>query len=320
MQRSGRFAFRIFLAYLAVFPGSTLTVALDRVPVWGVWMGSALLIVQGLAVLIWLIEFGGRRGALLGLLVFLLAWGVEHLGVATGLPFGHYSYTAALQPQLPGGVPLAIPCAWLVVVVGAWQIAAAGQGPKTEDQKTSGTLVYRPWSLVGTATLVVLLDLQIEPVATLVNRYWVWHDTGPYYGIPTSNFIGWWVVGLGIALLVDRMLGETRSAEREAQSAERRIENQEQVGAKENQKLRIQNSAFKTPHLVRSIPACLYLLSTLMFAVVNLARGFPAAGLIGVGVLVGFCTLVLRPGRAVRPPLLQGLSIRKTQRYEDTQG
>ncbi|HET9221144.1 MAG TPA: carotenoid biosynthesis protein, partial [Roseiflexaceae bacterium] len=100
-----RVALALFLLYLAVFPGSTITVALDQVPAWGEWMGGALLLLQGAIVLCWLLGSYGRRGALAAALVFLLAWGVEHLGVTTGFPFGRYSYTAQLQPQLFGTVP-----------------------------------------------------------------------------------------------------------------------------------------------------------------------------------------------------------------------
>src|SRR5262245_13591812 len=127
-QQFRRLALSLFLLYLAVFPGSTLTVALDRVPAWGAWMGAGLLIVQGAAVLCWLIGHAGRRGAGAGLLVFLLAWAVEHIGVTTGLPFGRYHYTGLLQPQLFGVVPLAILCAWLMVTIGAWQLGQVADG------------------------------------------------------------------------------------------------------------------------------------------------------------------------------------------------
>jgi len=45
------------------------------------------------------------------------------------MPFGHYHYTGALQPQLFGTIPLAIPCAWLMVAAGAWQIATTDDRP-----------------------------------------------------------------------------------------------------------------------------------------------------------------------------------------------
>lgn len=263
----------LFMLYLAVFPGSTLVVALDRVPAGGDWMGAALLLGQGAAVLCWMLGHHGRGGALAALLVALLAWGVEHVGVRTGLPFGRYSYTAQLQPQLLGGVPLPIVAAWLMAAMGAWQLAGWRGRPTVQRVPLA-------------ATLVLLLDLQIETVATLVNRYWVWLDSGPYYGVPTANFIAWWLVGLGAGLICSSALDSPTQgielAKKEPQSA---------VG----RPMRNDRSQPFAPHaslwrhwwlrVQANIPAWLYLLSTLMFTVVNLARGYTLAGLVGAAVL-----------------------------------
>lgn len=240
----------LFIAYLGVLPGSMLVVALDRVPAWGEWMGGALLIGQGAAVLCWLLGAHGWRGALAALLVFGLAWGVEHAGVTTGAPFGHYAYTPVLQPQLLGVVPLAIACAWVMVALGAWQIAT-----------------YRPartrlGAAARAATLVLLLDLQIETVATKINPYWVWHDSGAYYGVPLANFVAWWLVGLGMALVLSYVAADCR-----LQDADCRLR------------------ATRLARVFQVIPAALYCLSTLMFTVVNLARGYELAGLVGAVVL-----------------------------------
>ncbi|MFN8505446.1 carotenoid biosynthesis protein, partial [Kouleothrix sp.] len=242
-------ALGIFLLYLALLPGSMLVVALDRVPAWGDWMGGLLLLLQGAAVLSWLIGRYGRRGALAAVPVFLVAWGVEHLGVTTGFPFGRYEYTATLQPQFFGVVPLPIACAWLMVGFGAWQLAGGERGARAPGRT----------ALVA-ATLVLALDLQIETVATRVNSYWVWFDSGPYYGVPTANFIAWWLVGLAIALAIQRSLPgrQVPALARRGWAGE----------------------------LTRIIPAALYLLNTLMFAVVNLARGYPLAGMLGVVTLL----------------------------------
>jgi uncharacterized membrane protein len=306
-------ALGLFLVYLAVFPGSTLTVALDRVPGWGEWMGGALLLLQGAIVLFWLAAGYGPRGALAAGLVAVLAWGVEHLGVVSGFPFGRYRYTDMLQPQLLGVVPLAIPCAWLMVALGAWQLATAGLGLRAGyrlsvpafggRRKTIGAgwsssiaglqsrqpgsrtrLAVFCWPALGAATLVLLLDLQIETIATAVNRYWVWLDGGAYYGVPTANFVAWWLVGLGMAAVVGGVLGSIRPPASE-------------VG------LPLRRAAL---FLFRNIPACLYLLNTLMFSAVNLARGYAAAGLIGAAVLCATAlALAARRGAARGPAVAQ---------------
>jgi uncharacterized membrane protein len=279
----------LFCVYVAVFPGSTLTVALDRVPAWGEWMGGALLILQGAIVLCWLVGYYGRRGAFAVLLVGLLAWGVEYAGVTTGFPFGRYSYTAMLQPQI-GAVPLAIVAAWLMVAIGAWQLASGRAGDKAmvrggdkDERRLVASSPRRPVMAVA-ATLVLLLDLQIETVATAINRYWVWLDGGPYYGVPTANFVAWWLVGLGMALLVGVLLNGRNPESILPGSTGSRSESvvrRPLSVAKDDRRRTTDNGR----HVSR-VPTYLYLLSTLMFTAINLARGYVAAGLIGVMVLL----------------------------------
>jgi hypothetical protein len=160
------------------------------------------------------------------------------------------------------------------------------------------SVVGGQWSVVGiAATLVLLLDMQIETVATAINRYWVWLDSGPYYAVPTANFIAWWVVGGALALVVVRGLGR-----------EQRTENKEQRVKNKTSQLvdhapRITHHASRITHhasrIQPLIPAALYLLSTVMFSVVNLARGYSVAGLIGVMILV---VVALMAGRGRRAP------------------
>jgi putative membrane protein len=277
-----RLALFLFWLYLAIFPGSTIVVALDRVPQWGGWMGGALLLLQGTVALCWLLGAHGARGGLVALLVFSLAWGIEHVGVTAGVPFGRYVYSSMLQPQLFGAVPLAIPCAWLMVAIGAWQLATTDDRRPTADDRSLVAVISRRSSVVLAATLVLLLDLQIETVTTRINQYWIWLDSGPYYGVPTANFVAWWLVGLAMALLVTKVLAVTnhQAIKPSALFTSRRF-----------------TSAF--------LPAYLYLLSTLMFAIVNLAHGYILAGMVGVMVLMAVA-LAARPTVA-RRPLFQGV-------------
>jgi putative membrane protein len=271
-------------------------------------MGGALLLLQGAIVLCWLLGSYGRRGALAAVLVFLLAWGVEHLGVITGFPFGRYSYTAQLQPQLLDIVPLAIPCAWLMVAVGAWQIAdcrlqiadlflsgyrsqVAGRRSQVTDlQPVTLSPCHRvivsschrvpqqaTRKMFLAATLVLLLDLQIEPVATAINRYWVWLDGGAYYGVPATNFAAWWAVGLVMAVVVRWALGwpDQRPTTNDQRPTDTMLSAQH-----------LMFCVLRFTFCV--IPVALYLLNTLMFAAINLARGYTIAGVVGLVVLAVF--------------------------------
>ena len=43
------------------------------------------------------------------------------------------------------------------------------------------------------STLGVMYDLFTDPVAVAL-KVWVWSYDGPWYGVPTSNFIGWLIM------------------------------------------------------------------------------------------------------------------------------
>ena len=300
-----RAALALFLLYLAVFPGSTITVALGRVPAWGAWMGSALLLLQGAIVLCWLTGGYGRRGALVAALVFLLAWGVEHLGVTTGFPFGRYRYTDQLQPQLFGAVPLAIPCAWLMVAVGAFHFRFLILDFRLTDATSIKTLKSKIKNWVTVAIMVLLLDMQIEPVATVINRYWVWLDGGAYYGVPATNFAAWWAIGLAIAAVEGRVLGWPNSRPPPAPStrpfpspSRARAGNQRPPDNRHRTHL-LTLCVLRFTFYV--IPAGLYLLNTLMFAAINLAWGNVRAGAVGLAILIVSTLVALRlPIRSTR--------------------
>lgn len=195
-----------FGVFCFVFPFATFLLSFDLMP-WGMeWMSSLLLAMLGLSCGAWMVVNFGRKGLLLSLAVFALGVALEYVGVITGVPFGEYRYTGMLMPGLPGGVPLAIGFAWLLIVVGSlftarWLLAYVKQG--------RGNLW--PAVLLG-AVLAVGLDLLLEPVAYHVKGYWEWQApvSDGYYGVPWSNFATWLVAALGLNWLVSRTTGEKK--------------------------------------------------------------------------------------------------------------
>jgi hypothetical protein len=102
----------------------------------------------------------------------LAGFAAEALGVATGFPFGRYQYTETLSPSLCG-VPMVMAAAWSVLIVYARQMTP---------------------SPVRGAAWMTAMDLVIDPMAAGRLGYWAWEGTGPYYGIPWTNFAGWFFV------------------------------------------------------------------------------------------------------------------------------
>lgn len=255
----------LFGCYLFLYPGSIVLVALDRVPVWGTWMGGALLILLGALAGLWLTVNFGRWGAMASLWVLFLSWLIEHVGATTGFPFGAYSYTDVLQPQIFGVVPLAIPFAWLLIVTAA--MGTAELLLERDGHAANADLRVSPSKVLIAAAFALLLDVTIEPFAVHINHYWVWSgDAGEgYYGIPASNFVAWWVTSL---LLSWVLLLHRRSAARAAMAAHA-----------------------PRPRLFWPwLPLTLYVTNLTMFVVVNLARGQEAAAAIGALILVSIAS------------------------------
>jgi putative membrane protein len=262
--------------YLLLYPGSIALVALDRVPVWGTWMGGALLIWQGTLMGCWLTLNYGHWGALASGLILFLSWLVEHVGATTGFPFGSYTYTEVLQPQIFGIVPLAIPFAWLLIVtaaVGVSEIVQQRDGRSGHDGRRISV-----GQVLMAASFALLLDVTIEPFAVNINRYWVWSadaELNGYYGIPASNFVAWWVTSflLVIVLLLARSVS-------------------------------LRHPILRQPYFAW-LPLGLYLSNLTMFVVVNLARGQVMAALIGALILLFIAANLVLPrlARLLAPPV-----------------
>lgn len=180
-----------FGVYCFVFPFAILLMSFDWMPFGMEWMSSLLLAMLGLTCLGWLWANLGKLGLAMGALIFGLGVALEYVGVLTGFPFGSYRYTGVLVPELPGGVPLAIGFAWLLVIVAGLFTARGILARSTRSRGNIATL-----ALCG-AALAVVLDLLLEPVASHVKGYWQWlPGDGAYYGIPISNFVAWFAAAL----------------------------------------------------------------------------------------------------------------------------
>jgi len=123
-----------------------------------------------------------RGGALVGSAA-ALGFAAELAGVATGRPFGHYTYSSLLGRKV-GGVPLAAAAAWSMMARPAWVVA--------------GLISRRRAPRVALAAgALTAWDVFLDPRMAR-EGYWSWPGGGRYEGIPASNFLGWLVTGAGV--------------------------------------------------------------------------------------------------------------------------
>jgi putative membrane protein len=165
-------------------------------PVAVVPMVNAGVLMQVAAGLAALVHFRGWKWALrVALPILPLAWLVEFIGSHTGFPFGRYSYTPVLQPQL-GGVPLLIPFAWLMMLPPAWGVAALITGSDRSSARPRQARLLR--ALVAGLAFTAW-DLFLDPQMVAWDL-WRWAQPGLYFGIPPVNFAGWFLASFLISL------------------------------------------------------------------------------------------------------------------------
>jgi uncharacterized membrane protein len=148
---------------------------------------AASVLTLGLGVAVVARPFVQKSGWWPTLAILLLGTGAELVGMLTGWPFGHYVYSDRWWPTVPlgagGHFPLALPFAWLLVVLASFALAMRFSRE------------WKPWTPILAGLIAALVDLPMEPVMTRVLGYWRWNESGPLPGgAPISNLIGWWVL------------------------------------------------------------------------------------------------------------------------------
>lgn len=146
--------------------------------------GSILLLSLATAIILLALNEIQRRRLLLCGLVGLAS---EIIGVRYGFPYGQYIYSDQFSPLL-FGVPWTMGCAWMILF--AYVKCMIGM---REGGILSGSIIGAAW-MVG-------IDLVIEPLAAGPLGYWKWLEAGLYYGVPWTNFAGWYGTSLVLFLL-----------------------------------------------------------------------------------------------------------------------
>ena len=102
----------------------------------------------------------------------------ELMGTTFGVPFGAYQYSSTLGPMWLARVPVIIPLSWFLMALPSYALA--------RGNVFLGSLILLAW------------DLVLDPAMSYYTRYWQWHTSGPYFGMPLLNLFGWYVTGLAL--------------------------------------------------------------------------------------------------------------------------
>ena len=134
--------------------------------------------IVGLMLATSLAEARGRRSSVVA--AGALGFGAELVGVKTGRPFGHYTYSKKLGPKV-GGVPVLAAAAWAMMARPSWVVA--GQITRRRLPR-----------VLAAAGALTAWDVFLDP-RMVREGYWTWPGGGRYEDVPASNFLGWFVTG-----------------------------------------------------------------------------------------------------------------------------
>lgn len=112
------------------------------------------------------------------IITFTFGLVIEQIGVATGWPFGSYSYDSSLGAFILS-IPLVVPFAWMML---AHPILIAARELSSR------------WVIIIGGYGLMAWDLFLDPQMVSAGR-WSWRDTTPHVPfqpeIPLSNTFGW---------------------------------------------------------------------------------------------------------------------------------
>ncbi|CCG03087.1 carotenoid biosynthesis protein [Blastococcus saxobsidens] len=148
---------------------------------------------------------GARTGAGVFVLVALTAVVFESIGLATGYPYGTYTYSDTLGPTALG-VPFLVPLAWLMMAWPSWLLGELLARPVRASFRRAARIA---WAAAVFAAWDVVLDPQMVHAG-----YWTWADPTPGLPgigtVPLTNLAGWLLAGAVLMTLLDVLVGRTR--------------------------------------------------------------------------------------------------------------
>ena len=141
------------------------------------------------------------------LVCFVLSNVAENLSVITGFRFGFFEHSAATGPRLFNIPWLATPT-YMAMGFISWTVA----------QVLMGRMTRRSWARqpVGTALVAAFVfsmwDFSNDAVFHTVNGAFWYREAGAFFGVPSSNFLGWllstFLIFVAFGLFLARRAGQ----------------------------------------------------------------------------------------------------------------
>jgi putative membrane protein len=153
-------------------------------------------------------RLGWRRTAVFTVMAYAVAFAAEFSSTRNGFPFGLYHYVDTTRDRelWIGNVPFWDPLSFTFLCYLGWRLGVLLYAPlviRRGDFQTAETrATATSWRVCLTGTLLMtLLDVVIDPLTVrgerwFLGRIYYYPEGGLYFGVPLSNFAGWFLVGM----------------------------------------------------------------------------------------------------------------------------
>jgi putative membrane protein len=132
--------------------------------------------------------YGRKR--IIQFLVLCLGVGTvaESVSLRTGFPFGEYYFGDVMGPKL-FHLPVLLALAYVGIGYVAWVLALLILGYPGNPMRGI-RVVALP---VMASSIMMAWDLSMDPDWSTLDHAWIWQHGGAYFGVPISNFFGWFL-------------------------------------------------------------------------------------------------------------------------------
>lgn len=153
-------------------------------------------------------RMGWTRTAVFSLIAYVVAFAAEFSSTRIGVPFGLYHYIDVTRDRelWISNVPFWDSLSFTFLCYLGWRLGVLLFAPlevtRRDVRVVDTRAVARSWrACLAGALLMTWLDVVIDPLTVHGDRWFLgkmyyYPAGGVYFGVPLSNFVGWFVVGV----------------------------------------------------------------------------------------------------------------------------
>ncbi len=181
--------------FVVLFSNAIIAILISQLvehPYFSVFLQTCLLTL-GLVVIKLIANRHNIRYLMIFFILGIYALAIESISIKTGFPYSKFVYKDLMGLKILDIVPWSVFFVWPTLVISAVSLSRN---------------IFKKKMVVFSASvaLLLLLDFVFDPVATKLH-FWDWQNSGVYYDVPFTNFMGWVlssVLSVGLVFIISK--------------------------------------------------------------------------------------------------------------------